>query len=302
MIASASATSAPVEAGPSRARIALALGLLYVVWGSTYLAMRIALGGFPPLLMAGTRFLCAGTVLYGVMRLRGAPNPTLRQWAGSAAVGVLLLGLGNGGVAVAEQWVASGLAAVVISSVPLWTALFAGLFGKWPTRREALGLGIGAVGVLLLNLGGGMRGTPLGALVLLVAAAAWALGSIWSKRLDLPKGLMASAAQMLGGGVFLFASAMIHGDRPVLHTGPVLAVLYLVVFGSLIAYSAYGFLLRNVSPALATSYAFVNPVIAVLLGVVIGNESIGVTAIVAMAVILGGVALVILKPRPRVTP
>jgi drug/metabolite transporter (DMT)-like permease len=277
-------------------KVALALAVLYIVWGSTYGAMRIALGGFPPLLMAGVRFTTAGAALYGALRLRGAPPPTPRQWAHSLLVGVLLLAFGNGGVAAAEQWVASGLAAVVIASVPLWSALFAGLFGAWPTRREGIGLGIGAAGVLLLNLGGDLRGHPLGAGVLLGAAASWALGSVWSKRLSLPTGAMASAAQMLTGGAVLLVASIAHGDRATIALGPSLALAYLIVFGSLIAYSAYGFLLRTVSPALATSYAFVNPVVAVLLGVGLGHEHIEPLAIIAMAIILAGVALVIAKP------
>lgn len=277
-------------------KVALALAVLYIVWGSTYGAMRIALGGFPPLLMAGVRFATAGAALYVALRLRGAPPPTPRQWAHSLLVGVLLLACGNGGVAVAEQWVASGLAAVVISSVPLWSALFSGLFGRWPARREGIGLAIGAGGVLFLNLGGDMRGQPMGAIVLLGAAASWALGSVWSTRLSLPSGAMASASQMLAGGGVLLVASIAHGDRPTLAPAPLLAMAYLIVFGSLIAYSAYGFLLRTVSPALATSYAFVNPVVAVLLGVGVGHEHMDPLAILAMAVILGGVALVIAKP------
>lgn len=285
---------------PSRAAIALALAVVYVVWGSTYYAMRLAMGGFPPLLMGGLRFTTAGAVLYAVLRARGVAAPTPAQWARCAFVGVLLLACGNGGVAMAEQWVASGLAAVVIGSVPLWAALFGGMFGRWPTRREGLGLAVGALGVLLLNLGGSMRASPLGALLLLGASASWAFGSVWSRRAQLPQGLMASAAQMLGGGATLLVVSLARGDRPsVTHAEPVLALAYLVLFGSLVGYSAYGYLLRNVSPALATSYAFVNPVIAVLLGVGFGHEHIGLNAVVAMAIILAGVALVMIKPRAQ---
>ncbi len=140
------------RAGASSAQIAVALALVYVVWGSTYLAMRIAIGGFPPLLMAALRFLAAGSVLFIGLRLRGVARPTLAQWMRSALVGVLMLTFGNGGVAIAEQWVASGLAAVMIASVPLWAALFNGFFERWPTRLEVLGLAVGTAGVLLLNL------------------------------------------------------------------------------------------------------------------------------------------------------
>jgi drug/metabolite transporter (DMT)-like permease len=295
-------SSAATGARASRARVVVALALVYVVWGSTYLAMRIALGGFPPLLMAALRFIAAGGALLVALRLRGTPVPTPGQWARCTLVGLLMLTLGNGGVAVAEQWVASGLAAVMIASVPLWAALFNGFFDRWPTGREVLGLAVGTAGVLLLNLGGDFRGQPLGAAVLLGAAASWALGSVWSRRLDLPQGLMASAAQMLGGGAALLLLAFAHGDRPLPGAGgtPAMAIVYLAVFGSIVAYSAYGYLLRNVSPTLATSYAFVNPGIAVLLGVGFAQEQIRWTTVLAMAVILGGVALVAGKPRASV--
>jgi drug/metabolite transporter (DMT)-like permease len=250
--------------------------------------------------MASLRFLLAGALLYGASRARGAPAPTLRQWRHCAGVGVLLLTLGNGGVAVAEQWVATGLAAVMVSSVPLWAALFSGLLGRWPTRREGAGLAVGSAGVVLLNLGGDLRGQPLGALVLVLAAGSWALGSVVSKRLDLPKGLIASGAQMLGGGAALGVAALLHGDRPLpgLDATAVGALLYLALFGSVLAYSAYNYLLREASSALATSYAFVNPVIAVGLGVLFRDEHPGVLAVVAMGVILLGVSLVVWKPAP----
>jgi drug/metabolite transporter (DMT)-like permease len=277
----------------------VALCLVYVVWGSTYLAMRIALGGLPPLLMAGLRFAVAGSALYIALRLRGVPGPTAGQWRRSALVGVLMLTFGNGGVATAEQWVASGLAAVMIASVPLWAALFNGFFDRWPTGRELLGLAVGTTGVVILNFGGDLRGQPLGAAVLLIAAASWALGSVWSRRMDLPRGLMASAAQMLGGSAALLILAFVHGERPTMNGGaaPLIAIAYLALFGSIVGYSAYGYLLRNVSPALATSYAFVNPGVAVLLGVGFAHEQIRWTTVAAMVIILCGVALVASRPK-----
>ncbi len=181
--------------------IVAALFALYVIWGSTYLAMRFALESFAPFAMAGIRYLTAGALLLAYTRLRGEPWPSRREWAASLALGVLLLGIGNGGVAFAEQWVASSLAAVMIASMPLWSALFSGLFGHWPSRREWVGLSIGACGVVLLNLEGDLRASPLGALVLLAAAASWAFGSVWSRRLPLPNsGAVRSGAQMLCGG------------------------------------------------------------------------------------------------------
>ena len=248
----------------------VALLAVYVVWGSTYLAIRIALEGFPPFMMAGVRFLVAGGVLFGVLWLRGAPAPRPRQWRAAALVGGLLLLGGNGGVVVAEQWVASGLAALGVATVALWSALFAGLWGQWPRRLEWLGLVVGFAGVGLLNLEGNLRASPAGAVALLVATVSWALGSMWSRHLDLPAGLMAPAAEMLAGGCLLVAASVLVGEKVPHAVGPrpLVALAYLIVFGSWIGFSAYVFLLRRVQPAVATSYAYVNPVIAMGLGVV----------------------------------
>ncbi len=277
-------------------RVVFALFALYIIWGSTYLGIRIALNSFPPFLMAGLRFLIAGSTLYTFLRVRGAPAPTRAQWAASAVVGCLLLGAGNGGVTFAEQWVSSGLAAVWVATMPIWAALFGGLWGRWPNRVEWLGLMLGFVGVGLLNLEGNLRANPLGVIALTVATVCWAFGSVWSRHLSLPSGPMASATQMLAGSVFLIVLGLTTGEKitAVPATQSVLAVLYLIVFGSLIAFSAYGYLLRNTRPTLATSYAYVNPVVAVLLGIWLGGEHISAVGVVAMMVILGGVALVIL--------
>ncbi|MDD5562156.1 MAG: drug/metabolite exporter YedA [Thermoanaerobaculaceae bacterium] len=276
--------------------IVAAMGAVYVVWGSTYLAIRIALEGFPPLLMAGIRFLVAGGVLFAVLWLRGAPAPSARQWRAAALVGGLLLLGGNGGVVVAEQWVASGLAALGVAAVALWSALFAGLWGQWPHRMEWVGLAVGFAGVVMLNLEGGLRASPAGAAALLVGTVSWALGSMWSRRLDLPSGLMASAAEMLAGGAMLIVAG-IAAREEVPHAvapRPLLALAYLIVFGSWVGFSAYLFLLRRVRPAAATSYAYVNPVIAMFLGVGLGGETITASEWAAMPVILAGVAIVMI--------
>jgi drug/metabolite transporter (DMT)-like permease len=274
--------------------IVLALLALYLIWGSTYLGIRIAIESIPPLLMMGIRFIVAGGVLYLFLRIRGVPTPNRSQWLGSTAVGVLLIGGGMGGVATAEQWVPSSVAAVCIATAPLWISLFAGLWGRWPVRSEWLGLGLGFVGVVLLNLGSGLWASPFGAIILLIAPICWAFGSAWSHHLQLPSGLMASATQMLIGGVFVAIVGLMLGQRltimPSLQS--LLALFYLIVFGSLIAFSAYGYVLRRVRPALATSYAYVNPVVAVCLGVALVGESVTVLTIVAMIVILVGVGLI----------
>jgi drug/metabolite transporter (DMT)-like permease len=278
----------------NRFLILLSLLTLYIVWGSTYLGMRIALLGFPPFLMAGIRFLLAGSILFVILRARGSRAPTWKQWIGAALIGTLLLVGGNAGVAFAEQWVSTGLASVGIAAVPLWTALFAGLWGRWPTRVEWFGLALGFMGVMLLNLGNGIWANPLGAIALLIAAICWALGSAWSQHVSLPSGLMSSSAQMLVGGALLIILSLALRERtPNLAVSQSLwAMAFLVVFGSLLAFSAYGYLLRNVSPALATSYAYVNPMVAVGLGVLLASEHLSTIEIVAILVTLTGVGLV----------
>lgn len=183
-----------------RLLILLALVALYFFWGATYIAMRIAIDSFPPFMMAALRFLVAGGLLYGWLRLRGSPAPSRAEWLGAVAVGTLLLVFGNAAVAYAEQTVASGVAALGIATVPLWMALFSGLWGQWPNRREWLGIVIGMTGVVVLNLSANMQASPLGAGLILLAAASWAFGSAWGKRLPMPAGAMGSAAQMLAGG------------------------------------------------------------------------------------------------------
>jgi drug/metabolite transporter (DMT)-like permease len=279
-----------------RMAIPLALFALYVIWGSTFLAIRIAVRTVPPFLMGGSRFLVAGLILFVFVRARGAPMPTLRQWGGAAIVGTLLLAGGNGLVGFAEQSVASGLAALLIATVPIWAALFARIWERWPTRLETGGLILGIGGVAVLNLGSGLHGHPLAAGLLLLAAGSWAFGSIWSRHLPLPSGFMAGAAEMLAGGAVMTVIGLARGEH--LHALPsaesTWAVIYLVVFGSLVAFSAYTFLLQNVRPALATSYAYVNPAVAVLLGIVLQGESSTPLEFVGLLVVLTAVALVIL--------
>jgi drug/metabolite transporter (DMT)-like permease len=288
----ASAPSTP-WLGP-RLLIPLALASLYFVWGSTYLAIRIGVASYPPFLMAAVRFLCAGSALYAFLRWRGMQAPTRVQWINSALTGVMLLGFGNGLVCYAEQTVASSLAAVAAASMPLFAAIFGGFYGHRPHRMEWLGLGVGFAGVILLNLGGGMAGSPLGALALTVAAASWAFGSIWSKHRNMPPAAMNTAAQMLTGGAVLLVFALLIGERfPASPPLPAtLALVYLAIAGSLVGFSAYLYLLNTVRPALATSYAYVNPPVAVLIGVLLGGETVHPLDLLAMAVILGGVALI----------
>ncbi|SEU34847.1 drug/metabolite exporter YedA [Stigmatella erecta] len=292
----------PASAAPAPRRqwLYFCLFALYVIWGSTYLGMRFALmGGFPPLMLGGSRFLLAGTCLYVLLRLKGAPAPGRRQWAASAFTGLLLLVIGNGGIAIAQQWVPSGVAALVAGSMPLWAALFGGLTaGQWPGTSERWGLALGFLGIAVLNQGGAMGSHWLPMVGLVLAPISWAFGSMWSKRHPhMAPGLMATATQMLCAGVMLLGVSRLWGERMEALPTPraLLAFFYLVGFGSLVAFSAYGYLLTHARPALATSYAYVNPLVAVLLGWLLAGETPGPATLGAMAAILVAVMLITRK-------
>jgi drug/metabolite transporter (DMT)-like permease len=276
-----------------RLAVLAALGAVYVIWGSTYYALRIALEGFPPFLLAGGRFLVAGALLYGGLRLRGERNPTRAEWWAATRVGFLLLAVGNGGVTFAEQSLGSALAAVVVATMPLWAAVFARAFGQPVARAEWIGLGIGFVGVALLNAGGDLSGGGLGAIALIVSPIAWSLGSVWSRRLPMPKGPMATACEMLTAGAILLALAAVRGEPlpTTIAARPTIALVYLVIFGSLVAFSAYMYLLQRTRPAVATSYAYVNPLVAIALGVGLGGERIAPLTWLGAAVVLTSVVL-----------
>lgn len=280
------------EGKSNRLTIALALLSLYLVWGSTYLGIRIAIETFPPFMMGAIRFLVAGAALYVFLRLRGHANPSRAEWRGAAIMGVLLLVGGNGMVIFAEQEISSALAALMIATTPLFTALFSGLWGNWPKRLEWGGIALGLVGVAMLTMESDLQANPIGTLALIAATVSWSFGSIWSKRLSLPTGLMASAAEMLAGGAVFMLISLVLGEhfKSAPSVASTSALVYLIIFGSLVAFSAYLYLLKNVRPALATSYAYVNPVVAVVLGVGFAGEQITWFGIVGMLVILTGVA------------
>ncbi|HEX6509102.1 MAG TPA: drug/metabolite exporter YedA [Chloroflexota bacterium] len=283
-------------AGEDRLAIALALLGVYVIWGSTYLAIRFAVQTIPPFLQAGMRFILAGIILYVVLHARGAPHPSREQWVGAAIVGALLLLGGNALVSLAERSVASHLAALLVATVPIWAALFARLWGHTPSRLEAAGLLLGFVGVGILNVGSSLHGNVFGMVILLVAASSWALGSVWSPHLSLPTGMMASATEQLCGGAMILVIGLARGERVVVMPSArsLWALLYLVVMGSIVAFTCYSFLLQRVRPALATSYAYVNPIVAVILGAGLAGESVTGSTLVALVVILAAVALVVL--------
>lgn len=274
---------------------------LYLIWGSTYFAISVAVAEWPPFLMAGVRFVLAGLLMYGYLRWRGAANPSLAELKGAAILGVLMPAIGNGFVTLAQKEVSSGVAALVVATVPLFAILFARLFGHKPRRMDLAGVLLGIAGIVVLNTGANLQASPAGAAALLFASAGWALGSAWSRHLTQPKGLMSSAMMMLSGGIVLLLGSVASGEQLVAIPGwhGWLAMLYLAIFGSLIAYTAYMFLLQNVSAAAATSYAYVNPVIAVLLGVWLLGEHIGPAELLSMTIILAGVVLIGWKKAPR---
>lgn len=280
--------------------VVLALFCTYFIWGSTYLAIRFGIESFPPFLMAGLRFTIAGLILYGVMRYLGAPNPTKKQWLGATAVGILLPALGNGTVCYVQQTVSSSVAALSIATAPIWMAIFSSIWGHKISVKEWLGIVVGLVGIALLNVGGTFNGHAgqgdfISALLLIAAAASWSFGSVWSKHLDMPSGLMASASQMLMGGIVLLIVSAFQGETwpQTISQKSWGAMLFLVVLGSLVAYSAYQYLLKTVRPLVASSNTFVNPIVAFAVGIWFANEHVTTTEVIALAVILVGVFLVL---------
>jgi drug/metabolite transporter (DMT)-like permease len=298
-------------ARPGGALLFAAFAAVYLAWGSTYAAIRIAIDTMPPLLMAGARFLLAGTLLYAIMRLRGEPAPERRHWRNTALIGMLLLMFGNGGVTMAERTVPSAIVALLVAMVPMWMVLLEWLRpgGIRPTGRTILGLVIGFAGIVLLigpgSLAGGGRVDPLGAGIVTVGALAWAFGSIWSRSAALPRNpLVATGMEMAWGGVWLLLAGTLRGELGVLDpsaftTRSVLAFAYLVVVGSLIGFSAYIWLLGVSTPARVSTYAYVNPLVAVLLGWALLNEPLSGRVLAAAAIIVAAVAVITLGKRPR---
>jgi drug/metabolite transporter (DMT)-like permease len=275
--------------------IVLALFCTYFFWGSTYLAIRFGIESFPPFLMAGIRFAVAGSILYIIMRLLGEPHPTMRQWLGAIAVGIMLPALGNGTVCYVQQTVSSSVAALSIATAPIWMAIFSSIWGHEITSKEWLGIAVGIGGILLLNVGGSLHGEFASAMLLIFAAVSWSFGSVWSKHMDMPNGLMASASQMLSGGIVLLSVSAFRGENWPQHisTRSSVAMLFLVVLGSIVTYSAYQYLLKTVRPLVASSNTFVNPVVAFAVGTWFANEHVTTNEYIALAIILAGVFLVL---------
>jgi drug/metabolite transporter (DMT)-like permease len=269
-----------------------------VIWGSTYLVMRWAVAELPPMMMGAIRFTIAGAILYVVARLRGAAAPTRKQWLNAAAIGGLLFVGGNGMVAIASRTVESGVAAVVCGTMPLWVALMAWGAGERTTGREWIGQVLGFAGIVVLVSDQMGVAAPLDTIVLVIAPITWAAGSLLSRKIEVPAGMMGPAIQMLAGGALMALVGAARGET--VHAVSIEAVgsmAYLIGLGSLVGFTAYAWLLRNTRPAVATSYAFVNPPLAVFAGIVLGGEHAGWPLALATPLIVASVILVVLKKR-----
>ncbi len=274
--------------------VLLAYAAVCTIWGSTYFGIRLALESFPPFFIGALRFLVAGLALFVFARVRGERPPTVREWGAALMSGTLFFVVGNGFVNLAERLVSTGLVSVLVATMPLWATVFARLFGETASRGEVAGVILGLVGVAVLNLGGELRASPVGAALSLLAPMAWALGSMVSRRLPAPPGIMRIAAPMLTGGASMALVGFATNEhlRETPSAGSIAAVAYLCVFGSLVGFSAFSYLLRHTRPALAMSYAYVNPVIAVVLGVLFLGEHFGVTSTLGASIVLVAVIVV----------
>jgi len=308
----------PIASPPSPTRmttmVLLAFAAVYVVWGSTYLAIRIGIESFPPLLLAGLRHTTVGLLLYPVLRWKTGIRPTAANWQTAVVTGTLLLFVGNGGVSWAEQVVPSGITALLVATVSLWLVIVDWLRpgGVKPVPRVVVGLLLGFGGLALLvgpaHLGGSERVDPRGAAILVIASLAWACGSLYSKHGGMPSSPMLGVAmQSFAGGVILLVSGLFAGEFHALHLGAIsprswLALGYLIVFGSGIGFSAYIYILHKSTAARVATYAFVNPVVALFLGWLIASETITLRTVIAAAVILTAVILVITAPHRAQAP
>jgi drug/metabolite transporter (DMT)-like permease len=305
------ATTASQQHRFPRSHVLAAFAAVYVVWGSTYLAIRYAVETIPPFFMVGARFLVSGALLYTWARMRGSAKPTRRQWRDAAIGGILMLCLGNGAVSWAEQKVPSGLAALLVAVVPLWVVVIEWLRpgGTRPRVAVALGVVVGLIGLAVLvgpeTLVGHGSIDAAGVAVLMVGSLAWAAGSVYNRYGDLPdSSALSTGVQMLAGSAALIALGLASGEAGQLHVSTIsrnswLGWLYLVTFGSLVGFTAYIYVLKAVTPAKASTYAYVNPVVAVFLGWAIAGEPVTALTIAAAGVILAGVAMITVSQARR---
>jgi drug/metabolite transporter (DMT)-like permease len=306
-----SADSSPPKQEFPRAHVVAAFAAVYVVWGSTYLAIRYAVATMPPTLMVGTRFAISGVLLYAWARVRGSPRPNASQWRAAAITGVLLLCCGNGSVSWAEQRVPSGLAALIVAVVPLWMVVLDWLRprGVRPSARVVAGVLLGLVGLVVLvgpsSLAGHGSVDSRALMVLMAGSLAWAAGSVYSRHAPLPRSAaLSTGMQMIAGSSMLLVIGAASGEIAEVHPAAIAASswigwIYLVTFGSLVGFTAYLYLLRAVTPAKASTYAYVNPVVAVFLGWAIAGEPVTARTIAGAAIILGSVAIISLSQSTR---
>ncbi len=288
--------AAPVQA----ARVSVAWLAVCLLWGSTFFGIRVALECFPPFLIGALRFFFAGLILFVVGCARKERLPRPREWAGATLTGSLYFAVGNCLVNFAEQSISTGLASILVATMPLWASLFARLLGERLSRQEVAGVLIGLVGVTVLNAGGELRASSTGAACGLLAPMGWALGFVVDRRVPAPAGMMRTAAQMLCGGGVAFALSLATREHVTAPSALAFwALAYLCVFGSIAGFSAYSYLMRHARLAVATSYAYVNPVIAIALGVAFAGERLGTASLAGAIIVLAAVALV-LRGRSRV--
>src|SRR5580700_2584015 len=294
-----------------RAQIVIAFAAVYLIWGSTYLTIHIAIETIPALLMSGARFVLAGLLLLAFSRRPGAPRErlTLIHWRSAIIIGGCLLLFGNGGVAWGEQYLPSGFVALIIATVPLWMALFAPAFGgRWINWTAAIGIAIGLAGIVLLVRPGGGGAGHWQTLVVLMSPLLWALGSLYARNAPAPgQPLTAVGMEMVAGGALLFIAGSATGELGHVHLGSVsfasvAAFVYLILIGALVGYVAYIWLLHHVSVTAASTYAFVNPVVAVALGAVVLGEQVTALTLVAAALIVGAVALLLIGQSRKSEP
>jgi drug/metabolite transporter (DMT)-like permease len=297
---------------PKKLWILLAFAAIYLIWGSTYLGILYAIQSIPPFLMAGTRFLLAGVIMYGIARARGEAKPETTTWKSAAIIGGCLLLGGNGGVTIAEKWVPTGLAALLVATVPIYIALLSWITGMAPRPTPIVWLGLigGFVGVGVLI--GPAFAAPassnhlaLGMSILLIGSFLWSLGSLYSRRAkSAPSLFVAAGQQMICGGAFLFLAGFIAGEPRQFSLERITwlslgAFIYLVLIGALIGYTAYFYLLRHCDPAKVATYAYVNPVVAMLLGTAFVGETITLRTLVGAGLIIGSVAVVIMAHQMK---
>jgi drug/metabolite transporter (DMT)-like permease len=288
----------------SRAQIIAAFASIYLIWGSTYLAISYAVETIPPFIMGGVRFVISGAMLYLWARYRGALKPARLHWRNAIVAGGFLLLGGNGAVVWAEQIVPSGLTALLVSILPFWLVIIEWVRPphKRPSGAVLLGLVLGFIGIVVLvgpsHIGGHGDVSPIGALVLILGSLSWAIGSFWSRDAQLPEsGLLTTGMEMLGGGSLLLivgaaTGELAHTDIHRVSNASAVGLLYLITFGSLLGFTSFIWLLDKVSPARLGTYAYVNPIVAVLLGWAIAGESLSLRTGLAAAIVICAVAII----------